>query len=342
LAGNAEFTGTWHVVNGYSEIVVAVYSDVASATNGLIIEHSGDGVAVDDTDVFTIYASTGSPFRIVPGFDYIRVRYINGATPQTRFILSTTFRYNMTAGSTHRADETIRDSSDGPLSIVVPKLRTSANNWVAQSATNAGNAKISLEELETGISDNNKTQLKTSMYAKTGDTTFQVPRLDTITHSLQYVDYAHHEIHSGSSFTVCHTADIGNGANMDVQITTPNTTTWAHLVYEFEGESEFDFNIYEAPTTTGGTTLDIFNRNRNSAATSTLSAVHTPSVSGTGTRINCFHAGSGKTIGGGDRGTHEFILKQNTKYLFRITNSTTNNNYMSLKLDWYEHTNKTA
>ena len=48
--------------------------------------------------------------------------------------------------------------------------------------------------------------------------------------------------------------------------------------------------------------------------------------------------GSGKAIGGGDRGTHEFILKPATKYLFRVTNSTASDNYMSVILDWYEHT----
>ena len=106
---------------------------------------------------------------------------------------------------------------------------------------------------------------------------------------------------------------------------------------------EYDFNLYEAVTTSNnGTTLDVFNRDRNSGSTATIIAFHTPTVTGTGTRIRCWHAGSGRNFGGGDRGSHEFILKQNTKYLFRITNATTNNNFMALKIDWYEHQNKSA
>lgn len=35
-------------------------------------------------------------------------------------------------------------------------------------------------------------------------------------------------------------------------------------------------------------------------------------------------------------------LKQNTKYLLRFTNATTNNNWCSMKIDWYEHVNKLA
>jgi hypothetical protein len=71
-----------------------------------------------------------------------------------------------------------------------------------------------------------------------------------------------------------------------------------------------------------------------------LTVFHTPTVGATGTTvIREWHIGSGRSVGGGDRATQEFILKQNTKYLIRINNQTTNNNYMALKLSWYEHTN---
>ncbi len=170
-----------------------------------------------------------------------------------------------------------------------------------------------------------------------------LPNEDEKTKALNTVDYSHHEIHSGSSFTSCHKADVANGANLDILVVTPNTTKWSHLTYELEVEAETDVNIYEAPTASNnGTPLAVFNRDRNSSKTAGTTVFHTPTIAGgsEGTLIRCWHLGSGKTFGGGDRGTHEIILKQNTKYLIRLTNATTGNNYMSVKVDWYEHTNK--
>ena len=48
----------------------------------------------------------------------------------------------------------------------------------------------------------------------------------------------------------------------------------------------------------------------------------------------------GKGGGGGEaRALHEWVLKQNTKYLLRIT-SHTDANVISVSFDWYEHTNE--
>lgn len=181
------------------------------------------------------------------------------------------------------------------------------------------------------------------IYGKTGDATYQAPRIDASTHSLQVVTYEHHEIHAGSSFTASYSADIGNGANLDIAIVTPDTAAYAHMTYEFDVEAEADLKIYEAATLTPGTAIAAYNRNRNSATAAAVSVTHTPTGITTGTTIiRDFHVGSGKTFGGGDRSAHEFILKRNTTYLLRLNNATTGANYMAIKLDWYEHTDKTA
>ena len=164
--------------------------------------------------------------------------------------------------------------------------------------------------------------------------------LDGNTNAVKMISYEHHEIHDGSSFTTDFSVDLANGASMDVQLTTPNTTAWAHMIYTCYTEAEAEFNLYEAPTTTGGTGLVEQNRDRNSATAATVVAVHTPSVSGTGTLIRTKHYGTGKTQGGQVHETDEWILKQNTKYLFRLTNATTSANYCTLMISWYEHTNK--
>ena len=167
-------------------------------------------------------------------------------------------------------------------------------------------------------------------------------RMDASTNSLQTISYEHHEIHSGSSFTTSYIADIANGANLDLLVVTPDSTAYAHLVYEVDVEKETQLMIYEAVTATAGDAVVAYNRNRvgtPDAATVVVTSTPTGITEGT-TILRSRHMGSGKTIGGGDRGTHEFVLKPNTKYLFRLTNSTTSDNYMSVTLNWYEHIDK--
>ncbi len=160
---------------------------------------------------------------------------------------------------------------------------------------------------------------------------------DKINGSLSTIDTAHHRIHQGKSFTVSHKADILNGATFDFLIVTPNTSTRAHMTVELDVEAETDMLIYEAVTATAGTALTAYNRDRNSSTAATVVITHTPSAITEGTTIiRTHHIGNGKSYGGADRTAHEFILKQNAKYLFRLTNATSSNNYMSVKFDWYE------
>ena len=175
-------------------------------------------------------------------------------------------------------------------------------------------------------------------------TNFQAARMDKYTRSIQTIEYEHHEIHAGSSFTCSYDAEIANGANLDLLIVTPNTTSWAHLTYEIDVELETQMYLYEAPTATAAANPVVaYNRDRNNITAATVVVTHTPTGITPGTTIiRSHHLGSGKQWGGGARGVHEFILKQNTKYLFRLTNATVSNNWMSVKLDWYEHTNQAA
>lgn len=164
---------------------------------------------------------------------------------------------------------------------------------------------------------------------------------DNTTNSIKTIDYAHHEIHDGSAFTASYKADIANSANLDLLIVTPDSTKYAHFTYVIEVELETDGLLYEGVTATAGSAVAAYNRNRNSLTEPTVVITSTPTAITTGTTIiRSGHYGSGKTIGGNDRTVNELILKRNTKYLLRLTNVVTNaSNYMSVRLNWYEHTN---
>lgn len=167
-----------------------------------------------------------------------------------------------------------------------------------------------------------------------------IDNVDKHTNAVLTIDYAHHEIHDGSSFTTDHTVELGNGAVIDVQLLTPDSLKYCHLLYTILCELEAEVKVYEGITSTVGTGLTIYNRDRNSGSASGCVAVHTPSVTGTGVLLRTKHFGTGKAVGGQTHDADEWILKANTKYLFRLTNATTSANYVTIMLNWYEHTNK--
>ncbi len=166
---------------------------------------------------------------------------------------------------------------------------------------------------------------------------------DRTTGAAMAVDYAHHEIHEGSAFQVSHAEDIGSGSTYKFLITTPNTTKWIHMFALAITEIEAEIRLYEDPTTpAAGSDLTAYNKNRNSAAVTGLTAIKRGVTTvADGTLIQTVHLGSGRTDGGQARSENEWILKQNTSYIIAIQNvSGSAANYCTLVLNWYEHTNK--
>lgn len=153
------------------------------------------------------------------------------------------------------------------------------------------------------------------------------------------IDVAHHEIHEGDTFTYCDVVALGNGGIQDYVITTPNTTKWAHLGYKIDfNDGAGTFELFEGANRVGTTLQECFNRERNSLKTNTT-IVHKGQTGGTtdGTRFCYRRAGSNKDLSGTVGSGSERVLKQNTKYIVRITNATTLTNNVSVEFDWYEH-----
>jgi hypothetical protein len=166
---------------------------------------------------------------------------------------------------------------------------------------------------------------------------------DSVTHAIEVVDYPHHEIHSGSHFTYTDFVELASAATQDYLLTTPNTTKWAHIMFDLSGSAITQFQLYEASDKTGTTPQTIYNDNRNSATSATIT-IHKGTSGGTtdGTQIRIYKSGASSAqskSGSGIRSDEEIILKQNTKYILRVT-SGTNNNLTNVRFSWYEHTNK--
>jgi len=182
---------------------------------------------------------------------------------------------------------------------------------------------------------------------KTSDSTYQAPRIDATTHTLQTIDYAHHEIHAGSHFKASYQdTSMATNDTITLLFVTPDTTEWAHWVLTGQATGAVVIQLYEGTTTSSnGTAVTVVNRNRNISGTANTTLVyHTPTVTTDGTKIVEKWLGSEgfkEDVGGGIRGDSELILKQNTKYLIRLT-AVSNGIKGAIGGDWYEHTDKTA
>lgn len=163
--------------------------------------------------------------------------------------------------------------------------------------------------------------------------------IDLVSGARIAIDEAHYEIHIGKSYTVTANVSIAATENFDCQITAPDTAVRIHMVMHCRTSANgITVTVYEAPTTSGGTAVPIYNRDRNSSNTATAAFVHTPTVTSTGTTIiNVFHIAAGVAGSGAEsREESEFILKQNTKYLIRITADSGAAANFSGRMDWYE------
>lgn len=89
LAAAGVFTGTFEDIGEFSTIMVSVFSSHASATDGLVIQQSSDGVNADLTDSYSIPATTGKTFSFGVQAKFYRLMYTNGATLTTALRIQT-------------------------------------------------------------------------------------------------------------------------------------------------------------------------------------------------------------------------------------------------------------
>ncbi len=178
------------------------------------------------------------------------------------------------------------------------------------------------------------------------------------------IDFAHHKVHNGDTFT-CNlsNATTNIGEMTVIAFSTPNTTEWTHLTVDVSATHAATFGIYETTSIDDneGTDLTVYNRDRNSSGTSTLYTcdtggaivigkvslfLETAAATANITKTTAIHveqigqAGNPINVkGGNSRGTREFVLKQNTQYAVILTDGTVDDSTSNIVLNWYEHVN---
>jgi hypothetical protein len=136
------FTGTAEDISDYAGAIVTIYSDQASATDGLAVEWSPDGTNWDGSDVFTIPAATQKTFSFQPVCQYMRVKYTNGGTTQAVFRLQTQLKATNFKPSSHRISDAIIDEDDAELVVAVITAEKDGNGFDHVRATADGHLKV--------------------------------------------------------------------------------------------------------------------------------------------------------------------------------------------------------
>lgn len=144
------------------------------------------------------------------------------------------------------------------------------------------------------------------------------------------IPYTTQQTHSGRFFfTNFYNATVASSGTIDILVSTgSDATKTPHIAVMADMGAAATLSIYEGVTTSNdGTTLTVFNANRQSAKVSTTLVFQTPTVTGTGTTLLLNHYISGGTTGNAVGGSStdfaritEMVLKPSTKYLFRATN----------------------
>jgi len=213
------------------------------------------------------------------------------------------------------------------------------------------------------ILDINIARFYKAILGKTSSKTYQVPKIDPITHAFVMVDHPHHKIHQAKTFSAYYTittaATAGHRSGLYVK-TPPKGNSRLHMTISFAASTAAIFQVCRAPTIAAGTGTHLnvpYNHEEDSNNESHIwdnsaipvrgryTTLSEAEIAGdgtwaTGTVIESapLAAGDGpKPSGGVGRNVNEWIRKSDTAYVFLITNLTAAANTHYIYCDWYEH-----
>jgi hypothetical protein len=135
------FIGAWTDLKDYNSINLGVFSDVASATDGLRIEYSYDGITVHHFHLWTFLGgANGVGYQLSTEFRYFRINYTNGAVAQTTFKLMSNLKPTALFPSSYRANQTFTAQSQVILTkgIIVGETTGGGGSYVSVKVNPSG------------------------------------------------------------------------------------------------------------------------------------------------------------------------------------------------------------
>jgi len=152
LGANAVFTGSAMDVTDFAVINVNVYSDVASATNGVTVQFSPDGTNWDHSHSTTYTSPTGVGYVFNVEYKYARVVYTNSGSAQTAFRLQTILKPTRVQSSLLRLNQNPTDYFFAELtkSVIQGKTTAGGSSYVDVKVTPSGSLTVALGDI-TGV-----------------------------------------------------------------------------------------------------------------------------------------------------------------------------------------------
>jgi len=173
-------------------------------------------------------------------------------------------------------------------------------------------------------------------------------RIDASTNSIQTIEYEHHEIHGGSTYSMFRSDTLATNDVVQLYWSTPASDQEQHVVFEWYGAGAVSVSLLENISySSGGTAFTGVNHNRRGTpgtSNCTLkvgsNGALSDSISYTGgTTIMTVNSGAGRQVPGGGSHAEEFIFERELDYLLELT-AVGNNIICQLSATWYEHTPK--
>ena len=211
-------------------------------------------------------------------------------------------------------------------------------------ATTGGNLKVSLEEVESQISTNSNTQIKTTLYGEDGQDLY----IEQLTGGIPNINTDHALIHKGYGYSFSILLNTLAGSAVKEYCLTSPSDLFIHLK-NFNIQvlgSSIKAEILVSPTVTvnTGAAVSISNLNHNSSLTAETTIKENPTYTG-GTSARAIYALSDSTrqaTGNADFNSNpnqEFITKDgNEQYILKITNLSSDDCLVSIDAFFYEET----
>lgn len=148
LGAGETFTGEGEDISSYAAMTVMLFSDQASADDGLSVEFSTDNENWDEKETYTTSANEAFTLQPMGEGNYFRIVYTNGDIAQTEFRFSVICKVIPSVGEVMHLDNMLSNSGDAQLVRAVLAALKPDGNYTNINATNGGNLKFSLEEFD--------------------------------------------------------------------------------------------------------------------------------------------------------------------------------------------------
>lgn len=149
------FTGIADDMLHYASATIHIFTDEASATDGLSIQWSSDAMNWDHSEEYTVPASAaGKGFftQAMKEGRYLRIVYTNGGTAQTVFRMQILCSPIPSVSEVQPLDLAVKDENDALLVRSVLAAQKPDTTYTNINATAGGNLKVSIEEADTSAS----------------------------------------------------------------------------------------------------------------------------------------------------------------------------------------------